>query len=209
MAIGLKFNFKDLISLDNDLEASKKAIPVIAAKVLTARLRQLRAEMRPQIPKGRTGALRRSFSFPTIRPSRSSPGTVRTNFGFMRGRAISAGTAIAANVLQKGGATPKKGKYLWIPLSSNRNADGTAMNSPRDLIAAGGFVAVSKAGNKIAFLRSGIPAFILKQFVRLPAPPVPIEARLERAAPEIAADITETIAQVVEAKKTVINALNE
>jgi len=202
MAIpGLKFNFSQLQGLDRDLESSAKSIGVIASKVLTLQLRQLRSEMRPQIPRAK-GALRRSFGF-WVRRDRSGQGNVTAKFGFMFSKRVSASTAVAGNVLQAGGAHPKKGKYLWIPIGSNRNADGSASTSPRDLISGGGFVATSKAGNKIAFHRSGMPAFTLKTFVKLSAPPLPIEARIERQAPEIAKDITESIAQVIEAKRKV------
>jgi len=206
MATGLKFNFAQLKGLDEDLTASAKSVGVIASKVLTLQLRQLRTEMRPQIPRAR-GALRRSFGF-WVRRGRGDQGNVTAKFGFMFNKRVSASAAVAGNVLQAGGAHPKKGKYLWIPIGGNRNADGSAATNPRELIAGGGFVATSKAGNRIAFHRSGMPAFTLKTFVKLSAPPLPIEARIERQAPEIAKDITESIAQVIEAKKVVVGNLN-
>lgn len=201
MALEFKFNFKDLIALDNDLKASERAIPIIAQKVLRAQLTPLRNELRGVIPRD-TGRLARHFNF-TIRRTK---GQVTARFGFLLNKRVSASTAISANVLQKGSAMPRKGRYLWIPVRDNRNADGSPRITPRQLIDAGGFIATSASGNKIAFRRFGktvVPAFILRTFLRLTRPPLPIDAKIEKAAPEIADDITETIAQVIEAKKKV------
>ncbi len=199
----LKFRFKDLEDLDRDFQASTKALPVIIAKVLTLKMRELRGELRSFVPRT-TGNLARSFGF-SVRRRR---GLITAKIGFLSNKRVSASTAIAANVLQKGGATPKKGAYLWIPLGMNRNADGSAQLTPRQLIDSGGFVTISKAGNKIAFRRSGdqaIPSFILKTAVKLSRPPVPIEQRVEQALPEITSDIPEYIRTVIEAKRTVVN----
>jgi hypothetical protein len=199
----LKFKFNQLEDLDRDFQSSTKVLPIIIAKVLTLKLRELRGELRSFIPRT-TGNLAKSFGF-SVRRRR---GLVTGRIGFFSNKRTSASTAIAANVLQKGGATPKKGAYLWIPLGMNRNADGSAQLTPRQLIDSGGFVTISKAGNKIAFQRSGdqiIPAFILKTAVKLSRPPVPIEQRVEAALPEITSDIPEFIKQVIEAKRAVQN----
>ena len=194
--MNIKFNFKDFEALDKDFEASKRAIPIIAQRVLNEHLRQLRSELRPQIP-AKTGALRRSFGVSVRRRA----ALVTGRLGFFSGKSVTAGTAIAANVLQKGGASPRKGKYLWIPLPSNRAASGAALISPRALLDSGGFIARSAAGNMIAFAESGIPAFVLKTFIKLSAPPVPIEARVEADLPQITGDIEEVIKAAMEAKK--------
>ena len=194
--MNLKFNFKDFQALDKDFEASKRAIPIIAQRVLNEHLRRLRSEMRPQIP-SKSGALRRSFGVSVRRRT----ALVTGRLGFFSGKGVTAGTAIAANVLQKGGATPRKGKYLWIPLPPNRAADGGGLMSPRQLLDSGGFVKRSAGGNMIAFTESGMPAFVLKTFVKLPAPPLPIEGRVEGELPQITGDIEETIKGTIEAKK--------
>jgi len=199
----IKFKFDQLADLDRDFQQSTKAVPLIIQRVLTAKLRELRGELRGFIPRT-TGNLAKSFGF-SIRRRR---GLITARFGFISNKRTSANTSIAANVLQKGGATPKKGAYLWIPLGMNRNADGSAQLTPRQLIDSGGFVTISKAGNRIAFQRSGdraIPAFILKSSVRLSRPPVPIEQRVEAALPEITDEIPETIRQVIEAKRAAMN----
>ena len=198
--MNIKFNFKDFEALDKDFEASKRAIPIIAQRVLSEHLRQLRSEMRPQIP-AKTGALRRSFGVSVRRKT----ALVTGKLGFFSGKGVTAGTAIAANVLQKGGASPRKGKYLWIPLPSNRQTSGAALVSPRQLLDSGGFIARSMAGNMIAFDESGLPAFVLKTFVKLPAPPLPIEARVEADLPQITGDIEETIQAALEGKKAFEN----
>lgn len=195
--VPLRFNFAQLKDLDDDFKASEKAIPIIAQKVLKAQLGPLRSELRGMIPRA-TGRLQRSFGFSI----RRTKGNVTARFGFLLNKRVSASTAIAANVLQAGGAHPRKGKYLWIPFRQNRAADGSALTTPRQLIDAGGFIAVSKSGNKIAFQRSGVPAFVLKTFVKLSRPPVPIEQRTEAALPQITGDIEDTIGAVIEAKKT-------
>jgi hypothetical protein len=192
----IKFSFKDLIDLDNDLEASKKAIPLIVMRTLRAQLAPLRNQLRSLIPRT-TGRLARSFGYSVRRKG----SIVTAQFGFLLNKRISASAAIAANVLQAGGARPRKGAYLWIPLPPIRNADGSAQVTPRQLISAGGFVATSQAGNKIAFFPNGLPAFILKTFVKLSRPPLPIEQRIEAEAPEIASGIEESIASVIEAKR--------
>jgi hypothetical protein len=203
MAGELKFKFDQLADLDKDFQASTKSIPLIIQRVLTATLRPVVGELRSFIPRI-TGGLARMFGL-SVRRRR---GLVTARAGFLETKRVSASTAIAANVLQKGGATPKKGAYLWIPLGMNRNADGSAQLTPRQLIDSGGFVGISKAGNKIAFRRSGdqaIPAFVLKTAVKLSRPPVPIEQRVEAALPEITADIPLGIRQVIEAKRAAVN----
>lgn len=194
----IKFGWKDLQDLDNDLLASTKAIPIIALKTLRQQLAPIRNQMRALIPRT-TGRLARSFGYSVRRKG----SMVTALFGFMTGAKVSASAAIAANVLQAGGARPRKGAYLWIPLPPLRNADGSAQVSPRQLLNAGGFVAMSKAGNKIAFLPGGLPAFVLKTFVKLSRPPLPVEQRIEAEAPEIASGIEESIASVIEAKRKV------
>ena len=199
----IKFKFKDLEDLDRDFRESTKAVPIIIQRVLTSKLRELRGELRSFIPRT-TGTLVKAFGI-SVRRRR---GVVTGRIGFFSNKRTSASTAIAANVLQKGGATPKKGAYLWIPLGMNRNLDGSAQLTPRQLIDSGGFITISKAGNRIAFQRSGdqaIPAFILKTAIKLSRPPVPIEQRVEQALPEITDEIPETIRQVIEAKRAAMN----
>jgi len=199
----IKFNFKDLTDLSADLKESPRALSVIVQRVLSQQLRQLRREMGPLVPRGVTGRLRRSFGVSVRR--KASTGDVLATFGFMSGRRVSANSAIAANVLQKPGATARKGAYLWIPTRANTNI------SPRDFYSAENtFIRMSKSGNKIAFIRSGdsiVPLFILKRTVRLGAPPVPIDQRVEAELPTISEQIQTTIAQVIEARKKVLETI--
>jgi hypothetical protein len=202
MAGELKFKFKDLDDLDRDFQASTKAVPVIIQRVLTLTLRPVRDVLRSFIPTT-TGRMAKSFNL-SVRRRR---GVITAKIGFLRNRRVSKNTAIASGVLQHGGATPKKGAYLWIPISRNRLSDGAAELTPRQLIDSGhGFVKISKAGNKIAFLRVGddaFPMFVLKTAVRLSRPPLPIEQRVEGALPKISDEIPETIRSVIEAKRAI------
>lgn len=196
--VPIRFNFNQLKDFDDDMKASEKAIPLVAQRVLNRKLKPLRQELRAQIPRA-TGRLQRSFGY-SVKRFKSRVSAV---FGFMTGKKVSKSTAIAANVLQAGGAHPRKGKYLWIPLANNRAADGSAMISPRQLIEAGGFVAVSAAGSTIAFHQRGDPAFVLRTFVKLSKPPLPIEQRMERELPAIISDIEETVGAALEVKKAI------
>lgn len=190
-----KFNYNQLKDLDRDMEASKRAIPIIVAKVLSPKLRELRNQLRALIPHA-TGKLARSFTHSV----RRRQGLVSARLGFMTSGRVSASTAIAANVLQAGGAHPRKGVYLWIPLPPNRSADGSPLTSARDLLGAGGFIQTSKAGNRLAFNHAGQPLFVLKNFIKLSGPPVPVAERVQAELPEITQDIEQSIAQVLAAK---------
>ena len=195
----IKFNFSQLNDLSEDLKKSPRAVSAIVQKVLSQQLRQLRREMAPLVPRGITGRLRRSFGVSVRR--RANTGTILATFGFMSGRRVTANAAIAANVLQRGSATARKGAYLWIPTRQNTNI------SPRDFFNADDtFIRTGKSGSKIAFVRSGntaIPLFVLKHTVRLGAPPLPIDQRVEAQLPTISEEIQETIKQVIEARKAV------
>lgn len=197
----IKFNFKDLIAFDNDLEASKRAVPIINQRVLKDRLTPLKNQLRGLIPRT-TGKLARNFGQTVRRKGQR----VTAHFGFLLNRRVSASTAIAANVLQAGGARPRKGAYLWIPLPQNRTSDGSALTTPRQLIDAGGFIATSGAGRKIAFLPGGLPAFVLQTFVKL-GPPLPVAETVERELPIITGEIEEAIAATIAARRALINEL--
>jgi len=207
MAGELKFKFDQLNDLDRTFQSSTKAVPIIIQRVLTLALRPVRDQLRSFIPTT-TGRMAKSFNL-SVRRRR---GVITAKIGFLRNKRVSKNTAIASGVLQHGGATPKRGAYLWIPVSRNRLADGAAEVTPRQLIDSGhGFVKISKSGNKIAFLRVGdnaFPMFVLKTSVRQSRPPVPIEQRVEAALPEITDEIPETIRQVIEAKRAVSNLEN-
>src|SRR5262245_54252519 len=105
------FNFAEMKKLDSDLAGASKIVPQVAVKVLRETFTIIRNELRPLIPKQK-GALQRSFGFSIRKTQQNVVGRV----GFIVGKRVTANTAIAANVLQKPGARPKKGKYLWIPL---------------------------------------------------------------------------------------------
>lgn len=204
MPPSIKFNFKNLEDLSTDFSRSVKSLPFIFQKVLVEHLRPIRQGLRGLMPR-QTGALQRSFGY-SVRRRR---GVVTGSLGFFTNRRVPAHASIAANVLQKPGATPRKGQYLWIPIGSNRAGDGRANISPRDLLT-NGFVRQSKAGNMIAFQRQGdqpIPMFVLKRAIRFAQPPVPFESRVEAEVPRIIDDIPEFVAQVLEARRAAIGAV--
>jgi hypothetical protein len=196
--IPIKFNLKDIFDLDVDLKQSVKSLPVIVQRVLTIQLRQLRNEMRPLVARGTSGKLQRSFGS-SVRRQR---GNVLATFGFLT-KGVSGRTVVAGNVQQKGSATPRKAGFLWIPLPANQNI------SPRDFFnAQNTFIRTTTAGNKVAYIRSGdqiVPLFVLKKRVQLSRPPLPIEQKVEGQLPEIQADIVETIAQIIEARKAALS----
>jgi len=108
--------------------------------------------------------------------------------------------------MQKGGATPRKRAYLWVPLPNNRNV------TPQDFFNADNtFIRMSKAGNKIAFIRQGniaVPLFVLKKSIRPAAPPLPISERVEQKLPEMLEDIEESITQIIAARRAALGALD-
>jgi hypothetical protein len=70
---------------------------------------------------------------------------------------------------------------------------------------------MSKAGNKIAFIRQGniaVPLFVLKKSIRPAAPPLPISDRVEQKLPEMLEDIEESITQVIAARRAALGALD-
>jgi len=198
----LKFNFKDIVDLNTDIKQSPKSLPIIVQRVLSLQLRALAKEMRPQVPRGLTGALSRSFGASITRRQ----GIVSGVFGFLTRRRAGR-TIVAGNVLQKGGATPRKRAYLWIPVPSNRNV------TPQDFFnAENTFVRMSKSGNKIAFIRQGniaVPLFVLKKSVRFASPPLPIDERVEARLPEMLEDIEDGIGQVIAARRVALGALSD
>ena len=202
MGVPIKFNFKDLVDLTEDIKQSPKSLPIIVQRVLSLQLRDLARQMRPLVPRGTTGQLARSFSSSVTRKQ----GVVTGLFGFMT-RRRSGRTIVAGNVLQKGGATPRKRAYLWVPLPSNRNV------TPADFFAADNtFIRMSKAGNKVAFIRQAniaVPLFVLKRNIKPSAPPVPIDERLEARLPEINEDIEESITQIIASRRAALGALNQ
>lgn len=72
--------------------------------------------------------------------------------------------------------TPRKSKYLWIPIAGNVTATGVARISPREAIARGGFhrngvffgAPLVKGGRK-GMGPHIVPLFALKRSVRIPA----------------------------------------
>ena len=198
----LKFNFKELVDLSADLKESPRSLAVIAQRVMRPHLVAIARELRARIPR-QTGQLARSMFSAVTRPNKFvALGAV----GF-RSRKTSGRTIVAGNVLQKGGATPRKRQYLWIPLRGNRNV------TPQDFFnAENTFIRMSKAGNKIAFIRQGdvaVPLFVLKKSVRFNVPPLPIDERVEQKLPEILEDVQDGITQGIAAKRAALGALTE
>jgi len=191
----LRFDMKQLVDLNEDLRQSPKSLPIVVQRVLSLTLRQLAVSMRSLVPRGATGALRRSLSASVKRQQ----GAVVGVFGLLSSRR-SGRTVVAGNVLQKGGAVASKRQYIWIPLPGNKNV------TPQDFFNAGNtFIRTSKAGNRIAFIRTGegtaLPMFVLKKTVRFHQPPIPIQERVEAELPTITGDIQEGIAAVIIARQ--------
>jgi len=197
----LKFNFKELGDLNEDLKRSPRSVPVIAQRVMSPYLRAVARDLRSFIPRV-TGQLARSLFSSATRPG----GLIAIGAVGLRTRKISGRTMVAGNVMQRGGATPKKRAYLWVPLRNNRNI------TPQDFFhAENTFIRMSGAGNKIAFIRQGnvaVPLFVLKKSIRPAAPPLPINERVEQKLPEILEDIQDSIGQVIAARRAALGALD-
>lgn len=199
----IRLNSKQLTDLTERFTQSKVAVPIIVQALLKDKLKQRRNELRPRIPTD-TGALRNALNS-WAHKRRSA---VEAGLAFMRGKGITAGTAIASNVLQHPGANPKKGNYLWIPL--HRTAMGPTI-SPRQLLDSGGFIKTSKAGNKIAFMRTGDdiePYFILRKFVRFKEAPLPIAEAGTRVADETAKEIPMAVIAIIEGRQKFVAGYN-
>ena len=206
----VRFNFSQLLKLSDDFRQSKNAIPVIVQRVLTAKLRELRNQLRALAPR-RTGGLKATVGFTRISTSRKK-GEVSTTFGLLYNRRFSASQIIRGNVMIHGGAehgTRTGSKYLWIPLGGNRAANGMPVVSPREFLDSGGQVITSRAGNKIAIRRPmSAPFFLLLRNTRVGIKPN-IPQMVEGALPEITKGIPELIAQVIEARRATIAALEQ
>src|SRR5678816_4429193 len=110
----LRFDMRQLTDFSEDLRQSPNSLPIIVQRVLSLTLRQLAVSMRPLVPRGATGALRRSLAASV----KKQQGAVVGVFGLLSSRR-SGRTVVAGNVLQKGGAVASKRQYLWIPLPGN------------------------------------------------------------------------------------------
>ena len=131
----------------------------------------------------RTGNLARGWN---------SAVTVMASFIALRVWVIGPGATYAAMQEFGGIQTPKKSKYLWIPIAGNVTGTGVARISPREAINRGGFFhggvffglaltkskvpqrsqAIGGAGYKGTTLEKGsniTPLFALKKSVRIPA----------------------------------------
>lgn len=207
MPAPIRFNLKQLNDLSDDFQKSRKSLSLIAQKVLREHLRQAARELKGGIPR-RTGGLRKLFGYAAKRKRETARGFLGF---FFRKRGSTKQSNIAALVLQKGRATPKTGRFLWLPIGDNRAADGSARLTPGDLLSADGFVRRSKAGNMIAFQRlstGAVPMFLLKHEITPSAPPIPLESKLDEITPEVIEDIPNLVAQLIEAKRAAVSALN-
>jgi len=196
----LRFNFKELGDLNEDLKKSPRSLPVIAQRVMAPHLRAVARELRASIPR-RTGQLARSLFSSATRPG----GLMALGIVGLRTRRISGRTMVAGNVMQKGGGTARKG-YIWVPLRGNRDI------TPQDFFnAENTFIGMSKSGQKFAWIRQGniaVPLFVLKKTIRPAAPPLPINERVDQKLPEIMEDIQDSIGQVIAARRAALGALD-
>lgn len=201
--IPLRFNFKQIADLNEDLKKSPRALAVISQRVMSLHLRGLRAKLRSAIP-STTGRLRKSFRS-ISKVDRRSKMTAVGSIGFVTGKGISRESAIAANVLQKPGATAGKKPFLWIPIGSNRTAAGAQISPEQFFTLPDTFVR-----NGVAFQRNEqgiIPLFVLRRHVQLSRPPIPIDQAVDAELPSILDDIAETVGQVITAREKFREAL--
>ncbi len=120
----------------------------------------------PNQLKSRTGALRRSLTV-TLNKSddlQKIGGGISTN-------------SIYAPIQENGGVVEAKNKYLNvpggpylnIPLSANMTLAGVMRHSARDVFNSGGYISRSRKGNWLVFSGAGVPMFVLKKSVTIPA----------------------------------------
>lgn len=82
-----------------------------------------------------------------------------------------------APIQEKGGVVKAKNKYvgvpggpyLNIPLTANKTAAGVMRRGARAIFSTGGFIIKSKAGNYLVMSGEGVPMFVLKKQVTIPA----------------------------------------
>lgn len=68
-----------------------------------------------------------------------------------------------------GTVTAKNSKFLTIPLDANKTGAGVMRQNARQVIDAGGHTFMSKRGNMIIAGKDGVPMFVLKRSVTIPA----------------------------------------
>lgn len=115
--------------------------------------------------RSRTGSLKRSLKTKVS----------GTGFDSLRGSVHT--DSIYATMHEKGGTIRAKdkymrvpgGPYLNIPTSSNKTAAGVMRYSARDVFNAGGYMFKSRRNNWIVANQAGVPMFVLKNSVTMPA----------------------------------------
>jgi phage gpG-like protein len=123
--------------------------------------------------KRRTGELARSWRF-----------DVKDNLGMPIAEVAT--SSKYARIHEFGGTiTPKKAKWLTIPLTGNQTGAGVTKQSARAAIAAGGFFKRDKDDGKL-YLRNGqgVPLFVLVKSVTIP-PRLGFRAKSELAARDL------------------------
>lgn len=158
--------------------------------------KHLRGQTTPTTVRRRSGSLSRSVGalIPHIEGSKITGG-------------IRVGTRYAGVHIGPRGSTvtitPKKAKYLAIPLQVAQTAAGVARGGPRSGIWGKTFIAKSKAGNLIIFGRSDgtkkgtgtspIPLFVLKSKVVIPRRVDPDVDLLKWVKPQFEKDLLKAI----------------
>lgn len=124
----------------------------------------------------RTGNLRRSFMFSMDGNSLSS---LRSSAyqETLKGKVKLGSEVIYARIHELGGTVKAKdkytkvpgGPYLNIPLGANKTAAGVMRRTAKQVFDASGYLARSRKGSWLVFNRRGLPMFVLKKQVKIPA----------------------------------------
>jgi hypothetical protein len=136
----------------------------------------------------RSGRLRDSISSVVLDEENGITGLIGS--GVRQGNRV-----IYANIQETGGTvTPKRVKWLTIPLQAALTPAGVPRGRARDF--QNTFFAYSKAGNLILFQRQGksiVPLFVLKKSVKVPA-----SHYMSRTADEVHADVVDIMLRRIE-----------
>lgn len=84
------------------------------------------------------------------------------------------------------------GPYLNIPLTANKTGAGVMRRDARSIFSTGGFIIKSKAGNYLVMSGEGIPMFVLKKQVTIPAR-LGMQKAVEEQVPTLLSTLNDTL----------------